>query len=137
MNTSERMRRVKPKDTAPEIVVRTLLKQLGVRFVLYPTALPGSPDIYVPRIRLAIFINGCFWHRHRCKRASMPLRNRAFWEAKFKNNIKRDQDTRKALRRRGIYFTDFWTCQRAEFLKKCQLIARKYRTISKSSAQVT
>src|SRR4028119_2307485 len=88
---SENMRRVKGKDTAPEHVVRKALHALGLRFRLHRSDLPGRPDIVLPGRRTAIFVHGCFWHRHvGCRRASMPAARREFWAAKFARTRERE-----------------------------------------------
>src|SRR3954465_2902184 len=87
------MSRVRSRNTAPEVRVRKALHALGFRFRLHRSDLPGSPDIVLPRYRLAIFVHGCFWHRHPgCRRASMPSTRVAYWEEKFCRTIARDRE---------------------------------------------
>ena len=86
------MARVKGKNTAPELKVRKALTALGARYRLNRKDLPGSPDIVMPGRRLAIFVHGCFWHGHDCRRGSrVPKANREYWTAKVTRNIARDQ----------------------------------------------
>jgi DNA mismatch endonuclease (patch repair protein) len=86
------MRRVRQKDTAPEIRLRKALHAAGVRFRLHDKRLPGRPDIVLACRRLAIFVHGCFWHRHEgCSRTTTPKSNRAYWMRKFAENIERDR----------------------------------------------
>ncbi|MGA2064924.1 MAG: hypothetical protein ABSG86_08145 [Thermoguttaceae bacterium] len=86
----KRMRRVRSKDTRPELTVRGLVRSLGFRYRLYCSRFPGTPDLVLPSRRRVIFVHGCFWHRHRgCRKASTPGTNREFWEAKFQANILR------------------------------------------------
>ena len=108
---SENMRRVKGKDTAPEHVVRKALHALGLRFRLHRSDLPGRPDIVLPGRRTAIFVHGCFWHRHvGCRRASMPAARREFWAAKFARTIERDAENITALEKLGWGVAVIWEC---------------------------
>src|SRR5690625_2783825 len=82
------MSRIKSKDTKPEKIVRSLLHRAGYRFRLHVKRLPGKPDLVLPRYRTAIFVNGCFWHRHPgCKQATTPTANQTFWLEKFERTI--------------------------------------------------
>ncbi|MCZ7616464.1 MAG: very short patch repair endonuclease [Ignavibacteriaceae bacterium] len=81
---SEIMRNVKGKDTTPEIKVRKYLFEKGLRYRLHEKKLPGSPGIVISRYKTVIFINGCFWHRHKnCKRASIPSATEGFGKKNF------------------------------------------------------
>ena len=105
------MRSVGQRDTAPEIKVRRLLYKMGYRFRLNRTDLPGKPDIVMPGRRIAIFVHGCFWHRHpQCPRASMPASNRSFWEKKFQRNRERDLENVKELIELGWRVLVVWEC---------------------------
>jgi DNA mismatch endonuclease (patch repair protein) len=106
------MRRVKGKDTAPEMRVRRLLWRLGARYRLHRKDLPGSPDIVLPGRRLAIFVHGCFWHGHDCPRgARIPKQNRDYWLAKIGRNRERDVSHRAALEARGWRVLALWECE--------------------------
>jgi DNA mismatch endonuclease, patch repair protein len=106
------MAKVGSKDTGPEIVVRQALRVLGLPFKLHPKTLPGKPDIVMPRLKLALFIHGCFWHGHaRCKRALRPVTNTDFWNRKLDSNIRRDKIVRKKLRDLGWRTKVIWECQ--------------------------
>jgi DNA mismatch endonuclease (patch repair protein) len=109
--TSARMRTVRQKGTRPELVVRRALAGLGHRYRLGNRDLPGSPDIANRRHRWAIFVHGCFWHRHGCKASTTPTRNREFWEAKFLRNVERDRRASDALRARGYTVIVIWECE--------------------------
>jgi DNA mismatch endonuclease (patch repair protein) len=105
------MRRVKGRDTAPEMLVRRLLTRLGVRYRLHRADLPGKPDIVMPGRKLVIFVHGCFWHGHDCARgARVPKANRAYWEAKIGRNRARDVIHRAALEARGWRVLTLWEC---------------------------
>lgn len=93
------MRAVPRKDSKPEIVVRRILHQLCYCFRLHRRDLPGTPDIVLPRHRVAIFVHGCFWHRHEgCQLASTPKTRADFWQAKFDRNVQRDAEATLALK---------------------------------------
>src|SRR5687768_10733427 len=96
------MARIGSKHTKPELVVRRAAHAAGLRFRLHRKGLPGRPDLVFPKHKTAVFVHGCFWHRHEgCRRASMPQTRPEFWEAKFRENIERDRRTEKALRALG------------------------------------
>jgi DNA mismatch endonuclease (patch repair protein) len=105
------MRRVKGKDTAPEMTVRRLLTRMGLRYRLHRPDLPGKPDIVMPGRKLAIFVHGCFWHGHDCARgARAPKANAEYWRAKIARNRARDLDHGAALRARGWRVLTLWEC---------------------------
>ncbi len=105
------MRRVKAKDTSPELKVRKALTALGARYRLHRKDLPGSPDIVLPGRRLALFVHGCFWHGHDCARgARVPKANRDYWVAKVDRNRARDVRTREALVAAGWRVETIWEC---------------------------
>jgi DNA mismatch endonuclease, patch repair protein len=92
------MSRIRSKHTRPEKAVRSLLHRMGYRFRIHRKDLPGSPDIVMSRYRAAIFVNGCFWHRHaKCRFAYEPKSRIAFWQQKFKQNVVRDKRQRRRL----------------------------------------
>lgn len=106
------MAKVRGKNTKPEIRVRSLLHLLGYRFRLHRKDLPGKPDIVLPSRRIALFVHGCFWHRHPgCSRSSVPVANTAFWEAKFKANVERDRRNAEDLEKAGWRVAVIWECQ--------------------------
>jgi len=106
------MRRVKGKDTSPELKVRKALHLLGARFRLHRRDLPGAPDIVLPGRRLAIFVHGCFWHGHDCARgARVPKQNRDYWLGKVGRNRARDAVNRAALEAKGWRVETVWECE--------------------------
>ena len=109
--TSDRMRGIRQKDTKPEIVVRKLLHELGHRYRVRNRDLPGSPDVANRSRRWAVFVHGCYWHRHGCKATTTPKRNRAFWEAKFARNVERDAESAAALWKLGFTVVVVWECE--------------------------
>lgn len=110
--TSERMKRVRRAATKPEVAVRHVVSGAGQRFRLTNRDLPGSPDLANRRGKWAVFVNGCYWHRHaRCVKATTPTRNREFWKAKFKANMARDARAVSALRASGFRVLTIWECE--------------------------
>lgn len=109
---SYNMSRIRGKDTGAERVVRSLLHKMGYRFRLHNKKLPGKPDIVLPRFRVVIFVNGCFWHRHNaCRFATTPATRRAFWLKKFRDNVARDRRNTARLRRSGWRVYTVWGCR--------------------------
>lgn len=105
------MRRVKGKNTSPELKVRKALTALGVRYRLNRKDLPGSPDVVMAGRRLAIFVHGCFWHGHDCARGSrVPKANREYWIAKVARNVARDGRTAAELVAAGWRVETIWEC---------------------------
>jgi DNA mismatch endonuclease (patch repair protein) len=106
------MARIKGKNTKPELIVRRVLHALGYRFRLHRGDLPGRPDIVLPKYRTAIFVHGCFWHRHsECSKASMPKTRTEFWQDKFAMNVARDQRNVEALKAAGWHVLIVWECE--------------------------
>ena len=105
------MRRVKGRDTAPELKVRRILWRLGARYRLHRKDLPGKPDIVLPGRKLAIFVHGCFWHGHDCARgARVPKANRDYWLGKVGRNRARDEAARAALEAMDWRVLVVWEC---------------------------
>ena len=112
LDRSALMARVGPKDTKPEMAIRRLLHRLGYRYRLHRKDLPGTPDICFPSRRKAIFVHGCFWHRHQgCRRTTTPKTRAAFWKEKFQQNVARDQRKMAALRGLGWDVLVVWECE--------------------------
>jgi DNA mismatch endonuclease (patch repair protein) len=110
--TSARMGRIRQKGTKPELIVRHLIHSLGHRYRVENRDLPGSPDIANRSRGWTVFVHGCYWHRHPgCAKTTTPRRNRAFWEEKFRANIKRDKRAVRQLRRMGYQTMVVWECQ--------------------------
>lgn len=106
------MGRIRGVDTGPEMAVRRAAHRLGYRFRLHCRSLPGRPDIVFPSRRAAIFVHGCFWHRHEgCRKASTPKTRVEFWEAKFARNVERDAEVQQRLRAAGWRVLVIWECE--------------------------
>ncbi len=108
---SEIMRKVRSIDTGPEVRVRRALHSAGFRFRLHRRDLPGRPDLVFPRYRIAVFVHGCFWHWHGCKRSRMPATNREYWESKIARNVERDHQTRIQLDALEWDVQIIWECE--------------------------
>lgn len=109
---SQMMSGIRGRDTKPEIIVRKAAHALGYRFRLNRRDLPGSPDIVFPGRRAALFVHGCYWHRHDgCKYCYSPKSNIEFWERKFKNNVLRDSRVQKELEQMGWRVAVVWECE--------------------------
>jgi len=114
--TREQRRRcmtsISGKHTKPEQLVAKLMRGLGQKVRRYRRDLPGTPDFVLLGTRQAIFVNGCFWHRHRCRYGSVqPATNVEFWRRKFEENVKRDRRNRRSLRSSGWSVLVVWECE--------------------------
>jgi DNA mismatch endonuclease, patch repair protein len=108
---SENMRRIRSKNTQPELGVRRLVHAMGYRFRLHSPNLPGKPDLAFPRLKKIIEVRGCFWHQHGCRTDShIPKSRIDFWHPKLQNNVKRDKQNLKALRKLGWNVLVVWEC---------------------------
>lgn len=118
------MRAVKSADTAPERTVRSLVHRLGYRFSLKRRDLPGSPDVAFVSRKAAIFVHGCFWHGHDCKRgAREPRTNRDYWLPKIARNRERDERVIRELKKLGWRSLVVWECQ----LREETILVRRLR----------
>ena len=110
MNRSQMMQAVHSENTKPEVMVRRSLFKAGFRYKLHRHDLPGSPDLFILKYGVAVFVNGCFWHQHGCKFTSRPKSNPEFWNEKFMNNVVRDTKTNWALSLQGYRVATVWEC---------------------------
>lgn len=121
---SERMSRVRAKDSKPEMQLRRLVHGLGFRYRLHARDLPGKPDLVLPRWRAVIFMHGCFWHRHPgCALARLPKSKLDFWQTKLEANRQRDRLNQQRLRELGWRVLVVWECE----LKHLDRVARVVR----------
>ncbi len=121
---SENMRRIRGKGMKPEIAVRKTVYQLGYRYRLHASDLPGKPDLVFRSGKKAIFVHGCFWHTHesnQCGIAHMPKSNIKYWKAKLSRNKERDQKNLLALKKQGWKTLVIWECQ----IKKTPLLVKR------------
>ncbi|MFZ1010887.1 MAG: very short patch repair endonuclease [Candidatus Sulfotelmatobacter sp.] len=117
---SEIMSSIRSGDTQPEKAVRSMVHRMGYRFRLHVGALPGKPDIVLPRYKKIVLVHGCFWHGHaRCSKGKPPKSNLEFWLPKLAANRKRDRAVAAKLRRLGWHVMVIWQCQlrRADALR--------------------
>jgi DNA mismatch endonuclease, patch repair protein len=110
------MRAVKDRDTVPEMLVRRIAHRMGYRYRLHRKDLPGKPDLVFPSRRKMVFVHGCFWHGHECKRgARIPKANRDYWQAKIARNRARDTKNQESLYNMGWRVLVVWECETKDY----------------------
>lgn len=114
---SRNMSHIRSSNTKPESLVRKYLFSQGFRYRKNVRALPGCPDIVLPKYRTIIFVNGCFWHMHDCPRFVWPSSHEGYWRAKIMRNCERDKQNTEALQRDGWKVIVVWECE----LKKTRI----------------
>lgn len=108
---SENMSKIRSGNTTPELFVRRELFRKGYRYRIAPTYIPGHPDLFLRKYNLAIFVHGCFWHRHKgCRYAYNPKSRTEFWNKKFESNIRRDSSVKQMLEDNRIRCLVIWEC---------------------------
>jgi DNA mismatch endonuclease (patch repair protein) len=128
--TARRMGGVRQKDTGAEMAVRRALTLLGLRYRVRNRDLAGSPDVANRAAGWAVFVHGCYWHRHQgCPRATTPKRNIDFWVSKFEANVTRDRKVYARLRREGFEVLTVWECQTERTGKMLALLSRFTRNL--------
>lgn len=127
---SRNMAAIHSKNTKPEVWFRKQLFAKGYRYSLNTNKVTGHPDIYLRKYNTAIFIHGCFWHRHPgCKYAYMPKSRVEFWQKKFEANVKRDCEVREKLYNQDIKCLIVWECTVKKMKKNRELLERYIRII--------
>ncbi len=120
------MSRIRGKDTRPEMIVRSLLHSLGYRFRLNRKDIPGKPDIVLPKYQTAIYVHGCYWHRHQaCHLAYTPKSNLEFWNKKFTRNVERDAEVRESLKGTDWKQLVIWECETRDQSKLTKRLKRE------------
>jgi len=108
---SRMMAGIRGKDTGPEVTLRRAMHARGFRYRLHARSMPGRPDLVFPRYRAAVFVHGCFWHRHEgCRYATSPATRPEFWAEKFATNVTRDRNNEERLRALGWRVAVVWEC---------------------------
>ena len=121
------MSRIRSKNTKPELLVRKYLWSKGYRYCLQRNDLPGKPDIVLPRYNVVIFINGCFWHMHNCKKFVLPSTNTKFWLEKLSKNKIRDKENYREIKKIGWICIIIWECQLLK--NKNKVLEKLYSTL--------
>jgi DNA mismatch endonuclease, patch repair protein len=106
------MRRIRSKDTSPEMTVRRMVHGMGFRYRLHSSTLPGKPDLVFPRLKKIIEVRGCFWHQHDgCMDSHIPKSRTEYWRPKLARNQERDRENEKAWRQMGWKLLTIWECK--------------------------
>ena len=109
---AENMRRIRNKNTGPEVLLRSMLHKQGYRFRLHRKDLPGRPDIVFPTRRKAVFVHGCFWHQHsKCREGRCPASRQEYWRPKLERNRQRDNFALVQLKKLGWEASVVWECE--------------------------
>lgn len=130
---SENMRRIRSRDTQPELLVRRLVYGLGYRYRLHRKDLPGKPDLAFIGQRKIIFVHGCFWHQHpdpSCSDARLPKSHTGYWRPKLERNTRRDTEHVRALQAAGWQVLVIWDC---DLRDEAQLTARLRRFLGRQA----
>lgn len=115
---SRNMSKIRSKDTKPEVWLRKKLFERGYRYRKNVNNVPGHPDLWLAKYDTAVFVHGCFWHRHEgCKYAYMPKSRVEFWTEKFRKNMERDAVVRKELAEVGVKMLIVWECTVKQMMK--------------------
>lgn len=127
---SYNMSRIRSKNNAPEEKVRKFLFSKGFRYRKNDKNLPGCPDIVLPKYKTVIFVNGCFWHKHNCKRFVWPSSNEEYWKKKILRNVERDEINIKELKELGWKVLVVWECElkKAIIDKRLETLVDEIRT---------
>jgi DNA mismatch endonuclease (patch repair protein) len=113
------MSRVSSSGTRPELAVAGAFRAAHLKFQTHVSRLPGNPDFVFRHDRLAVFVNGCFWHRHGCSRCRMPSTNVNYWSRKIGRNAERDREIRTRLHREGWRYVTIWECTLKAGISRC------------------
>lgn len=127
------MQSIRSRDTLPELYIRKFLHRLGFRFRTHASSLPGKPDIVLPKYKTVVFVHGCFWHRHGCKRTVSPKTRSDYWISKFARTQQRDLQAVTALRRSGWKVITVWECE----LAQSAILKRRFNCLVKAKLSVS
>ena len=131
---SDIMSKISSKDTKPEILVRKFLFSKGFRYRINVKTLPGKPDIVLPKYKTIIFVNGCFWHGHNCKKGKLPSSNTDFWKEKISNNKSRDAKNSDLLVKLGWKVIIIWQCEISK-IDNNEILNLKYKCINRENIE--
>src|SRR5208337_3988402 len=121
------MSRIRSRGTSPELLVRRMIHGMGYRFRLHRQDLPGVPDIVLPRFKIALFVNGCFWHQHKdCSKATLPKSNVLYWEEKLSGNVRRDNVNVENLKIMGWHVVTIWQCETEDHVSLAQQLQQLF-----------
>jgi len=139
---SRNMSRIRGKNTKPEKYIRGLLYHAGFRYRINYKLLSGTPDLYLSKYKTVLFINGCFWHRHKeCRFATMPKSNTDFWDNKFRRNVARDKKVYEKLKEEGYKVLVIWECTINKMMKDSafeeEIMEAVMKEIRKESVEYT
>lgn len=120
------MAHVRSRNTTPELRVRRTAHAMGLRYALHKKGLPGTPDVAFVSRKVALYVHGCFWHRHEgCRLASTPKSNEDFWRAKFERNVARDQKVRLEIEAKGWRAEIIWECETKDAARLSAIICER------------
>ena len=126
---SDRMSRIRSKDTKPELLVRQALWREGFRYRLHSDKLPGKPDVVLPGMKTVVLVHGCYWHGHSCQKGRIPGTNSPFWAAKFTANKARDRRNKARLKALGWKVVTVWECSLATEAKRKRMLSKLTATL--------
>ncbi|RYE54223.1 MAG: DNA mismatch endonuclease Vsr [Sphingobacteriales bacterium] len=129
---SQIMAKIQGKDSKPEKIVRSYLFSKGFRFRKNVKSLPGKPDVVLPKYRTVVFIHGCFWHGHYCKKSLTPKTNAEFWHDKISRNVSRDKRNILDLNNLGWNVELIWQCQLKNVKSKDETLMTLINNINKN-----
>lgn len=130
------MQRIRKTNTKPEILVRSVLHELGYRFRLHRKDLAGTPDIVLPRHGIVVFVHGCFWHQHDCHLGKLPKSNQSYWFPKLRRNQERDDIAKILLNEMGWRVVTIWECEAVDRLSVRELLVSRLERSQKRESEL-
>lgn len=126
------MSKIRAKDTKPEIIIRKFIFSKGFRYRKNVKALPGKPDIVMPKYKTVVLVNGCFWHGHvNCQAATLPKSRIEYWAGKINSNIERDKRNNSRLKKMGWRIITVWECEIKKMIEETKGKSRLEKLILK------
>ena len=130
------MQHIRKTNTKPEVLVRSVLHELGYRFRLHRKDLAGTPDIVLPRHHTVVFVHGCFWHQHDCHLGKLPKSNQSYWFPKLRRNQERDDVAEMVLTRMGWRVVIIWECEAEDRLTVRELLVSRLNHSQKQAREL-